>query len=185
MEILNYILALVYFFLPAYLANMTPPLLKKANIFNFLAKPVDFGRKLGEFPIFGANKTWRGLTIGVLIGMHTAIVQGFLFQNPVIKNISLIDYNSVNILVFGFLMSFGALFGDLFFSFLKRRLKLNPGDPWLPFDQTNYVIGAFLLIDPYLKLKISIWMEVFVLTFFLHLAVNYLGYLWGLHKAKL
>ena len=50
---------LIYFMLPAYLANMTPSLLKKINFLNY---PIN--EKL-----LGKNKTYRGLISAVIIGM--------------------------------------------------------------------------------------------------------------------
>jgi CDP-2,3-bis-(O-geranylgeranyl)-sn-glycerol synthase len=163
---------------------MTPPLIKKAGIFNFLAKPVDFGKKIGNLPIFGSHKSWRGIIFGIFVGILVVYFQFWLYQFPIIKNISLIDYSQINILLFGFLISSGTVFGDLLFAFIKRRLKKEPGQRFIPFDQTNYVIGAFIFLELWLKLNLNIWLTIFILTFFLHIIVNYLGYLLQLHKAK-
>lgn len=184
MNILTYILSCIYFFLPAYFVNMTPPLIKRVGIFNFLDKRVDFGKKFKGEPIFGNHKTWRGVTGGILVGILMVFGQLYFYQFSFIKKISLIDYQKINILLFGFLISSGAVFGDLFFAFIKRRLKLQPGTRFLPFDQINYVIGAFIFLQPFLKLSYSIWLTIFILTFFLHLIFNRIGYLLGLHKAK-
>jgi len=187
----QFILACLYFFLPAYFTNMTPPLMRRADLFNFLDKRVDFDRKfLGE-PIFGSHKSWRGVIFGILVGVLVALAQFYFYQFPAIKKISLLDYDKINILFFGFLISTGAIFGDLIFAFLKRRLRKKPGQRFLPFDQTNYVIGSALFLMPYLLTRPppiydwwGIWLTIFVLTFFLHIIVNWIGYLLGLHKAK-
>jgi len=63
-------------------------------------------------------------------------------------------------------------------------LRLKPGAPFLPFDQTNYVIGAYLFLTPFFKIDILIWIILFILTFFLHIIVNRLGYYLKLHGAK-
>ena len=178
------ILSCFYFFLPAYFTNMTPPLIRKAGIFNFLDKPCDFGKKLKGQPILGKNKCWRGVIFGIVIGFLVVGLQYWLYQFPFVKEISLFDYQKINILSFGFLMSTGAVFGDLFFAFIKRRLKLEPGAKFLPFDQTNYVIGAALFLTPLFKINILVWVTIFVLTFFLHIIFNRIGYLLGLHKNK-
>lgn len=180
---LIYIISCLYFFLPAYFANMTPPLAKKAKILNFLAKPIDFNKKFFGKPILGSHKTFRGAILAFLVGFSTAIFQRFLYRFYLIQRISILDYSKINIFFFAFLISFGAVFGDLIFAFIKRRLNLPPGAPFLPFDQTNYVIGAAIFLIPF-KIKISVWLTLFVFTFFLHIIVNRLGYHLKIHQAK-
>ena len=180
----QFILSCIYFFLPAYFTNMTPPLLKRTGLFNFLAKPVDFGKKIGQNPILGGHKSWRGVIFGLIAGILIAGLQYWFYQFPFIQKISLVDYRQINVLFFGFLISTGAIFGDLLFAFIKRRLKMAPGARFLPFDLTNYVIGAFIFLEPFLKLSYFIWLTIFVLTFFLHRIVNHMGYWMGLHRNK-
>jgi len=182
---MDFILSCFYFFLPAYLANMTPPLLKRAGILTFLGKRVDFGKKHNEIPIFGSHKTWRGLIGGTLIGIITAFIQLLLFDFSFFQKISLINYNQINIFLFGFLLSLGALTGDLLFSFIKRRKNLKPGAVWIPFDQVDYVIGAFLIVTPYINLDVIIWITILFMSFFLNMIVNYVGFKLGLSESKL
>ena len=184
MDFLNFAISSLYFFLPAYFANITPPLTKKTKIFDFLAKPVDFNKKFFGKPIFGSHKTWRGLIFAFLVGFCLAIFQKFLFNFSFFRKISLLDYSKINIFLFAFLISFGAIFGDLFFAFIKRRLNLPPGTPFLPFDQTNYVIGTTLFLEPFFELGFSVWFFLFFATFFLHIIVNRLGYHLKIHSAK-
>jgi len=175
---------IIYFFLPAYLANMSPPLAKKFKILQPLEKPVDFGKKFFGQPLLGNHKTWRGVIFEFLVALVTVFLQRIFFHFDFFKKISILDYEKINIFLFGFLISFGTVFGDLFFAFIKRRLKLKPGAPFLPFDQTNYVIGCFIFLEPFLKLGILFWIKLFLITFFLHIIVNYLGYLLKIHEAK-
>ncbi len=184
MDILTYILSCLYFFLPAYFSNMTPPLIKKAGIFNFLDRPIDFNKKFLGQPILGSHKTWRGVIFGITIGFLVAGFQFWLYQFSFIKEISFFDYRAINIFLFGFLISAGAVFGDLLFAFLKRRLRMKPGAIFLPFDQTNYVVGAFVFLHPLLELDYLAWITIFVLTFFLHMIFNRIGYLLDLHQNK-
>lgn len=155
---------------------MTPPLAKTANIFNFLNKRVDFGKKIKGIFVFGSHKTWRGVFLGIFVGMLVAYMQGYLYRFSLFKDISLFNYNQVNLFVFGFLISSGTIIGDLVFSFFKRRLNIEPGEKWIPFDQTDYVVGVFLVLTPFLNLRFSVWVTVFILTFFLHIIFNRLGY---------
>ena len=181
----QFFLSCLYFFLPAYFTNMTPPLIGKAGIFNFLDKPIDFGKNFFGQPLLGSHKTWRGAILGIIVGILVTEFQVWLYHFPLIREISFFDdYYKINFLVFGFLISGGAVFGDLLFAFIKRRLRLRPGTRFLPFDQTNYVIGAFLFLTPFFKIDIRIWLTIFLLTFFLHIVVNRLGYYLRLYQAK-
>lgn len=185
MVILTYILACLYFFLPAYFTNMTPPLARKANLFNFLDKDVDFGKKFLDQPILGSHKSWRGAILGIGVGFLTALVQSYLYQFPAIQRISLfVDYKQINIFLFGFLISAGAVFGDLLFAFIKRRLRMPSGARFIPFDQINYVIGSAIFLTPILKIDIINWITLFILTFLLHIIVNRIGYYLKLNRAK-
>jgi len=184
MNFLLFLFSCFYFFLPAYFTNMTPPLIRRAGLFNSLDIPVDFNKKFFGQPIFGKNKTWRGVIFGIIVGILVAGLQGYLYQFSFIKKISFFDYQATNIFLFGFLISAGAVFGDLLFAFIKRRLKMEPGARFIPWDQTNYVIGAALFLTPFLKIEIIIWITLFILTFFLHIIFNRLGYCLKLHRAK-
>ena len=128
---------------------MSASLSRNINFLKPLEVPVDFNKKINGYPIFGNHKTWRGLICGTVAGMIMAIFQQYLYQFEYIQKISLFNYQEINIFLFGFLISFGAVFGDLLFAFLKRRQNIEPGKPWIPFDQLNFVIGSFLLLTPF------------------------------------
>jgi CDP-2,3-bis-(O-geranylgeranyl)-sn-glycerol synthase len=56
-ELTPELLGVLYFFLPAYAANMAPVLVR--GRFEALAVPMDGGRSLGGVRILGDHKTWR------------------------------------------------------------------------------------------------------------------------------
>lgn len=180
-----FILQCLYFFLPAYFANMTPTFAKKTGVLRFLAKPIDFGKKYQGFPIFGPHKTWRGIILGVLIGILVAFFQRFLWQLPFFERLSFFNYRQINVFFLGFLLSFGALLGDSIASFFKRRQGINPGRSWIPFDQISFVIGSFLLVNPFFKIQILAWFYLLVLSFLLHIIVNRIGFWLGISDSKL
>jgi CDP-2,3-bis-(O-geranylgeranyl)-sn-glycerol synthase len=184
---LYYLLSCIYFFGPAYLANASPPLAHKINIFKSLGKPIDRGAKLYDEPVLGDHKTWRGVVseqiICTLLMPLFIWIHNFLGLNHY-ETIGFYAYNQINGFLLGFLLSIGIIFGDLAFAFIKRRLKLKPGAQFVPFDQTNYVIGAFVFIQPLLQLDLKFWLWLFVLTFFIHVLFNRIGYNLGLHNAK-
>lgn len=181
-----YILSCIYFFIPAYVANAVPPIANTFNVLNGLNKPIDGGLEIGGVPVLGSHKTWRGAISEFIV--CTLLTQLFILINgyyglDIYRNIG-IDTGSINGWVLGALLSLGIIFGDIFFAFVKRRLRLRPGTAFVPFDQTNYVIGAFVFLQPFLKLPLEFWLTLFLLTLFVHILFNRIGYNLGLHKAK-
>lgn len=184
---LKFILACTYFFLPAYFTNMVPSLLATAGWFEWLAKPVDFGKKIRNSPILGDHKTWRGNILGPLVGISIALFQGWLFKTySVIREISFFNYQQVNLLMFGVIISLGTICGDNFFSFIKRRLKLKPGARFFPFDQTNYVIGSFIFLSLFsnIQIGINVWITLSIISILLHISSTQIGFALGLSKSK-
>lgn len=171
----------LYFFVPAYFANMTPPLAKWLKVATPLDHPIDGNKKYSDGKaILGGHKTWRGLILGVFIGAMFYLLQTNLYIFPFFKNLSLFDYRSVDYALFAFLLPFGALFGDALFSFFKRRIDMKPGENWMFFDQTDYVIGVFIVLIPFkILFKVvpsNVWITLLITTIFLHLATNVLGF---------
>jgi len=116
----------LYFILPAYCANAVPVLFGGGL-------PMDFGRNfIDGKPLFGSHKTFRGFFSGLLIGTVVGIVQSNLpFFQPLP-------------VLLGFILSLGALIGDLINSFVKRRLSFPPGASFPVADQLDFVVGALL-----------------------------------------
>ncbi len=166
-----FLLKCFYFMLPAYFANMAPVMVRKINLFAF---PIDFGKQLDKKPIFGKNKTFRGLVFGVVFAVVIAYIQHSLYDAGFFRSIAFFDYQ--NWLLFGFLMGLGALIGDLAKSFFKRRLSIDPGVRFVPFDQTDFVIGALLFVMPVFNLTLRIIAASLILSFALHIIVNHLAF---------
>ena len=173
---LQLIISAVYFMIPAYCANMTPVLVRKVPFLNY---PVDFNRLIKGKPIFGKNKTFRGFFFGMIVSTLIAYLQYIIPYKP---QIIYLDYSVWPII--GILMGFGALFGDLIESFIKRRLSLSPGRRFVPWDQTDFVIGALLLISFISIPPISLIITCLLLSFVLHIAVNHIAYFAGIRKGK-
>ena len=168
----NILLQCFYLMLPAYFANMAPVIVK--NVFNGLKIPIDFNKKIKNKPIFGKNKTFRGLIFGIIFAIIVAYLQFLLYRNDIFVDISIADYS--NWLLIGFLMGFGAIFGDLIESFIKRRMNYDPGKSFVPFDQLDFVIGALIFIYPLVALSLSKIIIILLLSFVLHIIVNHIAY---------
>ncbi len=171
---MNHIIEAFWLFLPAGIANMTPPLANKIPFLKNWKTPLDFGFKWGGQSLFGNNKTWRGLVTGTAAG---AIVAGL--QYSLISD----HYNGFTTvaisMILGAIMGVGALVGDAGESFFKRRAGVKPGDSWFPFDQTDYIIGGLIAIYPFVKPGLAVILWIFAIYFGLHLVVSYIGFRLG------
>lgn len=166
-----FLLKCFYFMLPAYFANMAPVMVKKINL---LAVPIDFNKTINKKPILGKNKTFRGLIFGIVFAIIISYFQFLLYKADFFRNVSFFDYQ--NWLLLGFLMGLGALTGDLIKSFFKRRVGIPPGKMFIPFDQADFVIGAFIFIMPIFDLPLNIFAASLALSFVLDIIVNHLAF---------
>jgi len=143
---LNLISETLWLFLPAITANMAPVLFARYNWLPPLNKPLDGYKIWRGRRLLGDNKTVRGLISGVVIGLLTGLIQFYASRLTALSSISLIDYSApITVITAGGLLAFSALAGDALASFFKRQLNITPGQPWLPFDQIDFIIGAFLV----------------------------------------
>ena len=172
------IIKAIWFLLPAYVANSMPVVLYKIEFLNY---PVDFNKKINGKRIFGSHKTWRGLFFGILIGTLTAYLQKQLYNIEFFKIISV--YNYEDALLFGFLMSSGALIGDLIESYFKRQLNIPSGNDWYVADQYDFLLGALLFTINYWPKDILFIIAMFFISPILHIISNYLKPLF-MNKSK-
>ncbi len=181
------LLKALYFFLPAYFANMSPVIFQKVPVLN---KPI-------SERFFGKNKTWRGLVSAVLVGFLVYLLQVVLYRFSfnvialgnngwfwsLVQEISLINYLEYSLWL-GFLLGFGAILGDIIESYVKRKVGFKPGDSWFPFDQLDFVIGALLLSALVYVPGVLVVTIILIVSPLLHLATNYVAYLVGVRDAK-
>ncbi len=116
-----------------WLINFTPPLLsllvdKKFNL------PIDLNKSLiDQKPFLGPHKTWRGFLGALFCGSTLA----FLLGLPV---------------WIGFWTAFLSMLGDLFSSFVKRRMDTPSGQNFPGLDQFFEGALPFLVLSPYFGL---------------------------------
>lgn len=162
-----------YFFLPAYAANMAPVFAR------VLGLPFD---KAVSVRFFGENKTWRGFVSGYFFALFILYMQKLIFiqQSSLAAEISVLDYGNISIWLFAVAFGIGAITGDLVKSFFKRGIGKNPGDPWFPFDQLDFVLGSILFLYPLYKMDFRLILVIIVITPILHFLTNIAGYFLGL-----
>ncbi len=173
------VLKVLYFLVPAYLANMSPVLVGRR--FSALAVPIDGGRTLWGKPILGDHKTWRGLLAGIVGGVLAFELQRFAYSAGFARDLALIDYAAHPVLP-GLLLGLGTGVGDAVKSFVKRRIAIAPGESWLVFDQLDFVVGAYVFVSivyvpPLLPLLASL-----PIVFVGNLAMTVVGYWLGLKE---
>lgn len=171
---------IVWFFLPAGCANMLTAFVKRWPILNY---PVDFGKKFKGERIFGSHKTWRGIVFGILGAVAMVFIQKSFYSYT--TEITLLDYRQVSAWVLGGLFGLGAALGDLIRSFFKRRVGIEPGGKWFPFDQVDWIIGAIIAVSFYITIPWTYTAVAIIVAVVLHPAINYVCYLAGLQKNKL
>lgn len=151
---------------------MAPVIVK--NIFKSLAKPIDLGKSWKGKRILGDHKTWRGLLFGVVFGIATAFVQYLLVNTSFGHYLGATNYDQW--LRIGFLLGLGAIVGDSVKSFFKRRSGVKPGGKYMPFDQSDFVIGAILFSLDYWPFSIAQLLLSVAVSILLHIGTNHLAF---------
>ena len=159
-DVIPLIIDALKFMFPAYCANAAPVLMGGGM-------PIDFGKKFTDGkPIFGKNKTFRGFFSGLVVGTLVGFLESLFFP----------EYR----FTFGFLISLGALFGDLAGAFIKRRIGIAPGNLLPVVDQIDFIIGAFIFSLPLKILYLELALVVLIITIPLHILTNFAAYKLGL-----
>ncbi|ASI99987.1 CDP-2,3-bis-(O-geranylgeranyl)-sn-glycerol synthase [Thermococcus gorgonarius] len=165
MGALSSILWAFWYILPAYFANASPVVLGGG-------RPIDGGRNWRDGRrILGDGKTWRGFFGGVAAGTLVGVIQYFITPG---------FYGSLKTaLLLAFLLSFGALVGDLVGSFIKRRLNLPRGYPAVGLDQLGFLISALAFAYPVKTVSSGQMLALLILTPLIHWSANYFAYKMG------
>lgn len=164
----------LWFIFPAYCANAAPVIFGGGH-------PIDFGKIFWDGkPIFGSHKTLRGFFSGLVVGTLVGFVQTLLFQNILFQYEPQFRYD----VLLGFMMSLGALVGDLTESFIKRRLDISPGSSFPIADQLDFVAGAFLFSLPVSPPSLLTALIILVITPPIHFLTNWLASLWRIKRER-
>lgn len=174
-----FVLRCFYFMLPAYFANMAPVMVKRIKLFDF---PVDFNKKLNGKPILGSHKTFRGSIFGIIFAIIIAYAQFLLYKIEFFRSVSFFTYEKW--LLLGFLMGFGALFGDAIKSFFKRRLDIKPGHKFIPFDQIDFIVGALVFAMLLVDVTLKIFLTSLFLSIILLIIVNHTAFYMKIRREK-
>ncbi|MFX1559586.1 MAG: CDP-2,3-bis-(O-geranylgeranyl)-sn-glycerol synthase [Promethearchaeota archaeon] len=172
----------VWLGLSAWIANATP-------VLGGGGKPIDGGRLFRDgHRILGDGKTIRGFIVGVFFGTLTGVGQSLAapYLRPILAQFVIIsaemDYVlSISIPV-TFLLSLGALTGDVVGSFIKRRVNVKSGDPSPFLDQIGFIIMGLIFAFPLMSPGPIFVILLILTTLGIHWLSNVVGYLLGFKK---
>ena len=117
-------------------------------------RPLDGGQTfIDGAPIFGSTKTVRGLLASLLMSVAAAVLLGLSAG-------------------FGACFAAAAMLGDLFSSFIKRRMGVASSSPVTGLDQIPEALFPALVAIPYLDLKALDVAIIVMLFYFLEIAVS-------------
>ncbi|WP_297979217.1 CDP-2,3-bis-(O-geranylgeranyl)-sn-glycerol synthase [uncultured Methanobrevibacter sp.] len=183
-QVLNLVISIfgaVYFMLPAYVSNLS-------GLAFGGGAPIDGGKDFSDGSrLIGNGVTWKGFYSGTVLGTIVGGILGLI--GSFYGDLSVLTGGIINIhvyesvlggLVLGFLMAFGALFGDAVGSFLKRRMGLKSGEPAPIMDQLDFVIGALILSFIFVQISWHFFIIICILTIILHIGSNSIAYLLGI-----
>jgi CDP-2,3-bis-(O-geranylgeranyl)-sn-glycerol synthase len=159
---------LVYLMLPAYFANMAPPFVKYWRGWN---RPI-------HHAWLGDHKTVMGFVFGVLSGVLTAYTQA-----RVDAGVARLWPPSMWLAI-GLAQGVGAMAGDMVKSFVKRRIGIAPGKPWVPADQLDFAVGALIPIAFLVPLSAADVLWILAITFVADIAVNHVSFYAGIRSTK-
>ncbi|HDQ06770.1 MAG TPA: CDP-2,3-bis-(O-geranylgeranyl)-sn-glycerol synthase [Candidatus Bathyarchaeota archaeon] len=156
------IAAALWFIFPAYCANAAPVIFGGGQ-------PMDFGKRFFDGkPLLGSHKTVRGFLAGLIVGTLVGLVQTLLSEQILVQYSTQFQYT----VFLGFMLSLGALTGDLIESFIKRRINRAPGSSLPIADQIDFVLGAFLFSIPVSPPSVPAAVIILLATIPIHLLTN-------------
>ncbi len=153
---LNFVFEAIWYVLPSYFANMSPVLFGGG-------RPLDMGKSFKDGRrILGDHKTIRGFLSGIIVGTLVGLIQGRSLQ--------------------GFTLSLGAMVGDCFGSFIKRRIGLAEGQSAPLLDQEGFLVFSLIFAYPIERIAIESVIFLLIITPILHLMTNFLAHAIGIKE---
>ncbi|MEM1546803.1 MAG: CDP-2,3-bis-(O-geranylgeranyl)-sn-glycerol synthase [Candidatus Methanomethylicia archaeon] len=158
----------MFIILPAYFANGIPvltPLIFRRRI------PIDLGLTFIDGKrLIGDNKSIQGVILGIVSGLFIGKLQSILLNDYMFITRALV-------------LSLGSVCGDILGSFIKRRLRIEPGGTLPVVDQMSFILVAILLyIIIFGDLNDIQILFVLGITPIIHLIANIFAHILGIKK---
>lgn len=158
---------LIYLMLPIYVANMAAPFVKYWRGWN---------RPISEHWL-GSHKTVIGFSLGIVAAILTTLMQSRIRWHR-----DLVNYEQWFWL--GLSCGVGAMVGDSFKSFFKRRLHIASGQSWIPADQLDFIFGGLLALSFWVSLGWRDVVAVVTLSFVGDIVVNHVSFRLGIRDTR-
>lgn len=153
-----------------------------------LALPIDAGATLRGKPVFGPNKTYRGV-IAVSFGTAVGVaIQMLIFHAGIGLEFGLLDYGNVTVIAPGLAMGAAAMLSELPNSFLKRQTSIPPGAQgsglvgvvFFVLDQIDMLVGVWIVLGLVVVVTVArlLWSVLFL--FAAHQVLTVVGYRLGM-----
>jgi len=153
--------------IPAYCANFFPVLLKGKH-------PIDFGKKfIDGFRLFGDGKTIEGFFGGIFFGIFIGLL--LIYLQPFIQQFYILQFQHNLLSVF--LLTTGAISGDIIGSFVKRRFGIERGEPAPLLDQLDFLVFSLVLVSIVRNLNLYFVVFLVIITPIIHYSANLCAFL--------
>lgn len=154
----------------------------------FAAIPIDRGTRFRGRPLFGSNKTYRGV-LAVALGSALAYcLQGIA---PTLQPPAWHELSFAALAALGFAIGAAAMLSELPNSLVKRQLAIPPGAPgagpaavlFYLYDQVDFLVGAWLVICVWVppSLSLLLWSVLFIIV--VHQLISLAGALLGMRAS--
>lgn len=187
--VLRLLAQILYLFAPLLLSAAISGWVMRRDWLHALYVPIDGGLELGDRPLFGRTKTWRGVVVAVCGCILGAACQRYLLA-AWMEPIALLDYSQLDVFAFGASMGTGAMLGELPNSFVKRRLGIGSGKTargawavvFYVWDQIDLLTLAWPMIAHWVEPTLPRVAMSFAIALVLHPLSSLIGFAIGARK---
>lgn len=170
--------------LPVVLGGLGHVAVLKTNVLGSLAVPIDGGARWRGRPVFGANKTWRGIAVMTgLTAFASAMLDALARRNRWTRALEVRQSARVNAWAAGAVCGLSYCLAELPNSFMKRRLGISPGARAISrgrlqyvVDQADSVAGCLIVLRLLYRSDVGELLAAFGLGMTIHVGIDQLIY---------
>lgn len=174
--------------LPVVVGGLGHVAVLKTNFFHPLALPIDGGARWRGRPVFGANKTWRGIAVMTgLTALASAMLDALARWNRWTSALELQQSARVDAWAAGAVCGLAYCLAELPNSFMKRRLGISPGarssrggQLQYMVDQADSVAGCLIPLRLLYRSDAGELLIAFALGMTIHIGIDRLIYAIGI-----
>ncbi len=175
----GFIITALYFYLPGALANIGSNIGRFIPLFKDIVIPIDLNTTYKGKRLIGSHKLYGSFIFGILFGTSMGILK-YYFLDTLFDKYLLLSLKIQETILLYFVMSFGALTGDILKSIIKRRLGRPEHTPWIPFDEIDHSTISMLLVSLFFPIPVTVTITVIIGYFLMHLLSNLIGFKLGI-----